>query len=149
MTDDDVEYCAKCGYSEFNDDGTESHADEKEYDHDFEYEEEDEGTTLEDVNNFLDTANKGLDFYNKLKKQTQPTQPETTPENVIAHLEVGRMSEEYRRKEPAKQEDLKLKNQSDAKIEKRHKETMKWTKIGIGVGAIVAVILGIVAIIFN
>jgi len=27
MTDDDEEYCAKCGYSKFNEDGTESHAD--------------------------------------------------------------------------------------------------------------------------
>jgi len=39
-SDEDEEYCAKCGYAEFDEDGNETHADKDEYDHDFEYEED-------------------------------------------------------------------------------------------------------------
>jgi len=51
-SDEDEEYCAKCGYSEFNEDGTRSHDDEEEYDHDFELEED--SLTLQDVKEGLD-----------------------------------------------------------------------------------------------
>jgi len=69
MTDDDEEYCAKCGYSEFNEDGTRSHDDEEEYDHNFEYEED--GPTLQDVDKGLDVLNKGIDVWNKLTRPSK------------------------------------------------------------------------------
>lgn len=55
MTDsDEEEYCAKCGDSEFDEDGKKTH-DYEPYDHDFVYE-EDEGITLDDVKEVADTA---------------------------------------------------------------------------------------------
>jgi len=145
MTDD--EYCEVCGKHE-DDCDCEEYCDNCDKPID-DCECEEESTTLEDVDKILDTANKGLDFLNKLKKQSEPPQPKITPENVIAHLEVGRMAEEYKRKEKARKEETKIEKRSDAKIAKRHNETIKWTKIGIVVGTIVAIILGTVAIIFN
>jgi len=144
MADDDEEYCAKCGYSEFNDDGTESHADEKEYDHDFEYEEEDEGTTLEDVKEFADTVKSLAEAGKAVKEVLQPSK--------INPLELT--SDRFKVPPPIEKVrdlkiDLKLPEHPDTKAEKRHNETMKWTKIGIVVGAVVAIILGTVAIIFS
>lgn len=134
-SDDDVEYCAKCGYSEFNEDGTRSHDDEEEYDHNFEYEEVEEPVTLADVKEGLDVLDKGIDVWNKLTKK--PDQPSLDP-NKFKYVPS-----------PPKISDLKLPEHSDKKAEKRHKETIKWTKIGIAIGAVVTIILGTVAIIFN
>jgi len=131
---EDEEYCAKCGDSEFDEDGNETHLDEEEYDHDFEPE-EDESITLEDVKEGLDVLDKGIDVWNKLTNK--PDHPELNP-NKFKYIPPS-----------PKISDLKLTENTDAKVEKRHKETIKWTKIGIGVGAIVAIILGITAIIIN
>jgi len=133
---DDEEYCAKCGDSEYDEDGNETHLDEDEYDHDFEYEEEvEEPVTLADVKEGLDVLDKGIDVWNKLTNK--PNQPSLDP-NKFKYVPP-----------PPKISDLKLPEHPDKKAEKRHKENLKWTKIGIGVGAIVAIILGTVAIIFN
>lgn len=132
---DDEEYCANCGYAKYDEDGNETHLDEDEYDHDFESEEE--STTLEDINNLLDTANKGLDFYNKIKKQSEPSRLELNPNKFNT---TSPQPESFFRKSL---------DPLDAKEDKRHKETIKWTKIGIFAGAIVATILGVTAIIFG
>ena len=55
IMEDEDEYCAVCGDSEFDEDGYETHEDEDEYDHDFVYE-EDYGLTLDDVKELADTA---------------------------------------------------------------------------------------------
>lgn len=133
MTDDDEEYCAKCGYAEFNEDGTESHADEDEYDHDFEP--EDDSLTLQDIDKSLDVLDKGIDVWNKLTKK--PDQPSLDP-NKFKYVPP-----------PPKILDLKLPEHSDKKAEKRHKENIKLQKIAIITGAVIAIILGIVAIVFN
>lgn len=134
MTDDE-EYCAKCGYSEFNKDGTRSHDDEEKYDHNFEYEEVEEPVTLADVKEGLDVLDKGIDVWNKLTKK--PDQPSLDP-NKFKYVPP-----------PPKISDLKLPEHSDKKAEKRHKENIKLQKIAIITGAAVAIILGIIAIIFN
>ena len=64
-SDDEDEYCAKCGDSEFDEDGNETHADEEEYDHNFEYEEK--PVTLSDVKEGLDVLDKGIEVWKKLK----------------------------------------------------------------------------------
>ena len=69
MTDDDEEYCVECGDAEFDEEGNETHADEEEYDHDFELEEE--SSTLQDVKEGLDVIDKGIDVWNKLKKELE------------------------------------------------------------------------------
>jgi len=137
MTDDDVEYCAKCGDAEFNEDGTESHADEKEYDHDFEPE---EPTTLEDVKEFADTVKTIAEAGKAIKELTQPSKIDPSELNP----------NRFKIPPPiAKVPDLEIAEHPDAKAEKRHKENIKLQKIAIITGAIVATILGIVAIIFN
>jgi len=127
MTDDDEEYCAKCGYAKFNEDGTESHADEKEYDHDFEPE-EDDGLTLQDIDKGLDVLDKGIDVWNKITKSELSANRFKVPPPPIDKIP-----------------DLEIAEPPDAKAEKRHKEIMKWTKIGF----IVATALTIAAIVFN
>ena len=137
MTDED-EYCAKCGDAEFDEDGSETHADDEEYDHDFEYEEE--STTLEDVKEFADTVKSLAEAGKAVKEVLQPSK--------IDHPELNPNKFKYIPPTP-KISDLKLPEHSDVKAEKRHKENLKWTKIGIGAGAVVAIILGITAIIIN
>jgi len=132
MTDDDVEYCAKCGYAKFNEDGTESHADEEEYDHDFEPE-EDDSLTLQDIDKGLDVLDKGIDVWNKLTRPSKIDPSELTSDRFKVPPPI------------AKVRDLELGEHPDVKAEKRHKEIMKWTKIGF----IVATALTIAAIIFN
>ena len=127
---EDEEYCDECG----------KHKDDCEC-------EEEESTTLEDINNLLDTATKGLNFLDKLKKQTQPDPNEfkidpskIIPDNVMATLGVAHATEQHQKREQVKLDEQKK--------ERRHKETIKWAKVSIGVGAIV-VILGVTAIIFG
>jgi len=112
MTDDDEEYCAKCGYSKFNEDGTESHADEKEYDHDFEPE-EDDGLTLQDIDKGLDVLDKGIDVWNKITKSELSANRFKVPPPI------------------EKVRDLEINEHPDVKAEKRHKQMMKLGIIGI------------------
>ncbi len=133
MADDDVEYCAKCGYAEFNEDGNESHADEEEYDHDFEYEEE--ASPLENIKDLVDTVKSIAEAGKAVKELTQPSKIDPS------ELTVNR----FKVPPPPinKIPDLEIAEHPDAKVEKRHKQMMK---LGI-IGIIVAALLGIAAII--
>lgn len=128
MTDD--EYCAKCGDSEFDEDGNETHADEEEYDHDFEYEEK--SVTLEDVKEGLDVLDKGIDVWNKLTRPSKIDPSELNPNRFKAPPPIDKVP------------DLEIAEHPDVKAEKRHKQIIK---LGI-IAIIVAAIIGIVAI-FN
>ena len=58
MSDDEERFCARCGDSEFDDEGEETHIYD-DYDHDFVPEEEDEEqSTLEQVGELADTVKK-------------------------------------------------------------------------------------------
>ena len=131
MTDD--EYCAKCGDSEYDEDGNETHLDEEEYDHDFEYEEE--PTTLEDVKEFADTVKSLAEAGKAVKEVLQPSKIDPS------ELTVNR----FKVPPPPinKIPDLEITEHPDAKAEKRHKQMMK---LGI-IGIIVATLLGITALI--
>jgi len=125
---DDVEYCAKCGDAEFDEKGDETHADEEEYDHDFEPEEE--STTLEDIKDLADTVKSIAEAGSAVKKLTQPSK--------IDHSELN--PNRFKVPPPKfKFPDLGVLEHPDAKTEKRHRETIRWAKIGI----IVAVALGL------
>ena len=128
MTDD--EYCAKCGDSEFDEDGNETHADEEEYVHDFEYEEK--SVTLEDVKEGLDVLDKGIDVWNKLTRPSKIDPSELNPNRFKAPPPIDKVP------------DLEIAEHPDVKAEKRHKQIIK---LGI-IAIIVAAIIGIVAI-FN
>ena len=132
MTDDDVEYCAKCGDAEFDEDGNETHTDEEEYGHDFEPE---EPTTLEDVKEFADTVKSLAEAGKAVKELTQPSKIDPS------ELTVNR----FKVPPPPinKIPDLEIAEHPDAKAEKRHKQMMK---LGI-IGIIVATLLGIAALI--
>ena len=120
MTEDD-EYCAKCGDSEYDEDGNETHADEEEYDHDFEY--EDEPTTLEDVKEFADTVKSLAEAGKAVKEVLQPSKIDPS------ELTVNRF------KVPTppinKIPDLEITEHPDAKAEKSHKQMMKLGIMGI------------------
>lgn len=131
MTDDDEEYCAKCGDAEFDEDGFETHEDEEEYDHDFEPE---EPTTLEDVKEFADTVKSLAEAGKVVKELTQPSKIDPSELNP----------NRFKIPPPiAKVPDLEITEHPDAKAEKRHKQMMK---LGI-IGIIVATLLGIAALI--
>jgi len=138
MTDDEVECCAECGEPEFDEDGYETHLDEDEYDHDFEYEEE--VSPLEDIKEIADTVKSLAEAGKAVKEVLQPSKID--PSELTAN----------RFKVPppiAKVPDLEIAERPDVKIERRHKENIKWIKIGIVAGAVVTIILGTVAIFFN
>lgn len=79
-----------------------------------ECDDEEEGTTLQDVNNFLDTANKGLDFLDRLKKQPEPPQPKTLTNDEARF--IGQDIERKRRKKQQEDEiTKKMKKESDKK----------------------------------
>ena len=132
MTDDDIEYCAECGEPEFDEDGYETHLDEEEYDHDFEYKEK--SVTLSDVKEGLDVLDKGIDVWNKL---TRPSKIDPSQLRSDRFKDPKQTIDKY----PG----IEIAENPDAKAEKRHKEIMKWTKIGF----IVATTLTITVIIFN
>ena len=123
--DDDEEYCAKCGDSEYDEDGNETHLDEEEYDHDFEPE-EDDSLTLQDIDKGLDVLDKGIDVWNKISKSELSANRFKVPPPPINKIP-----------------DLEIAEHPDAKAEKRHKQMMK---LGI-IGIIVATLLGIAALI--
>ena len=131
MTDD--EYCAKCGDSEYDEDGNETHLDEEEYDHDFEYEEE--PTTLEDVKEFADTVKSLAEAGKAVKEVLQPSKIDPSELNVNRFKNPEPPIDAY--------PDLEITEHPDAKAEKRHKQMMK---LGI-IGIIVATLLGITALI--
>ena len=131
MTDD--EYCAKCGDSEYDEDGNETHLDEEEYDHDFEYEEE--PTTLEDVKEFADTVKSLAEAGKAVKEVLQPSKIDPSELNVNRFKNPEPPIDAY--------PDLEITEHPDAKAEKRYKQTMK---LGI-IGIIVATLLGIAALI--
>jgi len=124
--DEEEEYCAKCGDLEYDDDGNETHADENEYDHDFVYEEEDNGLTLDDVKNVADTVKSIAEAGEAVKKFTKT---ETSRPSIWE--EAGR--------DPNRT--------VDKKQEKRHRDTIKWTKIGIIVAIVLALIFGVPSLI--
>jgi len=121
---DDYEYCAKCGDAEFDDNGKETHADEEEYDHDFVYEDdEEEPLTLKGIKDIADTI-KSVAEAGKVLKNI----PEIPPK-------------------PSRWEESGRDTQSDTKHEKRHREAIKWVKISIAVGIVLALIFGIPSLI--
>jgi len=122
--DDEEEFCAVCGDSEFDDEGYETHTDEKKYDHDFEYEEdeEEEPLTLKDVKDLADAA-KSIAEAGKVLKNI----PQIPPK-------------------PSRWEESGRDTQSDTNHEKRHREAIKWVKISIAVGIVLALIFGIPAL---
>lgn len=125
MTEDnEEEFCSVCGDSEFDEDGKETHADEKKYDHDFEYEEEEEEPlTLRNVKDIADTIKSVVEAGKVLKNI-----PQIPPK-------------------PSRWEESGRDTQSDTKQEKRHHETIKWTKITIIVAVALALIFGIPSLI--
>jgi len=133
MTDD--ENCSICGDPEFDEDGNETHLDEEEYDHDFEPE---EVTTLEDVKEFADTVKSLAEAGKAVKELTQPSKIDPS-ELTVNRFKIPTID---------KMPDLEIAEHPDVRIEKRHKEIIKWIKIGTVV-AIVTIIVGITAIIFN
>lgn len=133
MTDD--EYCAKCGDSEYDEDGNETHLDEEEYDHDFEYEEE--PTTLEDVKEFADTVKSLAEAGKAVKEVLQPLKIEPS------ELRADRFKIPPPKISDFKMPDLEIAEHPDAKNERRHKQNIKLQKIAI----ISGVVIGITAII--
>jgi len=132
MTDDEVEYCAECGEPEFDEDGYETHLDEDEYDHDFEYEEE--VSPLEDIKDLVDSVKSLAEAGKAVKELTQPSKIDPS------ELTVNR----FKIPSPInKIPDLEIAEHPDAKAEKRHKQMMK---LGI-ISIIVATLLGIAALI--
>ena len=124
MTDSDKkEYCDKCGNPEFDKDGYKTH-DYEPYDHDFVYEEEEEEpVTLKGIKNIADTIKSVVEAGKVLKNI-----PEIPPK-------------------PSRWEESGRDVQSDTKHEKRHHETIKWTKITIIVAIVLALIFGIPSLI--
>ena len=131
-SDEDEEYCAKCGDSEYDEDGNETHLDEEEYDHDFEYEEE--PATLDDVKEFADTVKSLAEAGKAVKEVLQPSK-----------IDPSELSSNRFKIPPPKfkMPDFELAPHPDVKAEKRHKQM---TKLGI-IGIIVATLLGIAALI--
>jgi len=123
---EDEEICSVCGDPEYDNDGYETHADEEEYGHDFEPK-KDDSLTLQDVKEGLDVLDKGIGIWNKITKSELSANRFKIPPPMD------------------KVPDLEIAEHPDAKAEKRHKEIMKWTKIGF----IVATALTITAIVFN
>jgi len=140
MTDDEVEYCAECGEPEFDEDGYKTHLDEDEYDHDFEPE---EVTTLEDVKEFADTVKSLVEAGKAVKEVLQP--PKIDP----SELRSDRFKNPPPKISDFKMPEINIIASPEAKAEKRHRENIKLTKIGIVVGAVVTIILGTLAIILN
>jgi len=132
MTDDEVEYCAECGEPEFDEDGYETHLDEDEYDHDFEYEEE--VSPLEDIKEIADTVKSLAEAGKAVKELTQPSKIDPS-ELTVNRFKVPPPID--------KVPDLEINEHPDVKTEKRHKQMMK---LGI-IGIIVATLLGIAALI--
>jgi len=127
-SDEDEEYCDECG--ELEDD----------------CECEEESTSMNDV---LDGVKKGLDLVKTYKEITQPN----SPNEIMKRVETERMSnylqEGYERQQRISKTNIQQQTEKNEKEERRHKENLKWTKIGICVAAMVATILGVTAIIFN
>ena len=105
-------------------------------DHDFEYEEED-STTLQDLKEGLNVLDKGIDVWNKLTRPSKIDPSELTSNRFKVPPPI------------AKVRDLEIAEHPDVKVERRHKENVKWIKIGIVAGAVVTIILGTAAIFFN
>ena len=140
-SDGDDEYCAKCGDSEYDEDGNETHADEEEYDHDFEYEEE--PTTLEDVKEFADTVKSLAEAGKAVKEVLQPSKIDPS------QLRSDRFKNPPPKISNFEMPEINIIPSPEAKAEKRHRENIKLTKISIVIGAVVAIILGTLAIILN
>jgi len=122
MSDEDERYCAVCGDGEFDDDGKPSH-DYEPYDHDFEPEED--GITSDDVKKGLDILGKGLDVYKKYKSLNESKSQSITPP-----------------KQPDKEIHKKLTNIHDSIQEGKKIERKRWM-VGIGVGAVITIIIAI------
>jgi len=146
---DDVEYCAECGDPEFDEDGNETHADEDEYDHDFEPEsdEEDEGLTLDDVKKGADTlasvakaakAFKDLSDDNKPKKEYHET---STPRPPAPDQRKPGWWGRYVLKPRKEKSDVEKKlDRIEKKIEHGEKRQNRKWYIGIGIAMGLAII---------
>lgn len=111
--------------------------DEDEEDEDDEDEEdEDDSLTLQDIKDGLDVVDKGIDVWNKLKKQSSH-ELELDPNKF----------KNYRSKPKPKIENFELAEHPDVKVEKRHKEIIKWTKVAIIIGGIIGVITIIIQLV--
>lgn len=120
----------------------EDEEDEEEEDDD---EEEDDNLTLHDIKDGLDVLDKGIDVWNKLKKTTSNEYPKP---HSINELDLD--SNRFRRLTPEpkpKIENFELAEHPDAKVEKRHKEIIKWAKVAIIVGGIIGVITIIIQLV--
>ncbi|PBO84994.1 MAG: hypothetical protein COA77_06385 [Thaumarchaeota archaeon] len=128
MTED--EDCAECGDPEFDKDGNETHLDEEEYDHDFEAE---EPTTLEDVKEFADTVKSLVEAGKAVKELTRPSKINYSEPSIDRFKTTESKVSDF------KISDIKI-THPEEESKKRHKETIKWAKIGIAVGAIIGII---------
>jgi len=122
--------------------------DEEEEDTDDEEEEdEEEGTTLGDVKEFLDVANKGMDFLNKVKKFNQPRlDPYKFAQNNRRAREEQKRLMENADKTKAELErqkifdDLSKTHHEEAKKKHRKEKKDAWIKyIAIGISAIIGI----------
>ena len=150
--DDDVEYCAECGDPEFDEDGNETHADEDEYDHDFELEsdEEDEGLTLDDVKKGADTltsiakaakAFKDLSDDNKPKKGYRET---STPRPSVPDQRKPGWWGSYVLKPRKEKSEVEEKlGKIEKKIDHGHKSQNRKWYIAIGIGFVIAVVIAL------
>jgi len=136
MVDDDEEYCEVCGKHE-DDCDCEEYCDNCDKPIDDCECEEDDGPILQDIDKGLDVLNKGIDVWNKLTRPSKIDPSELNADRFKVPPPIDKIP------------DLELGELPDVKVEKRHKENIKLQKIAIITGAVVAIILGIVAIIFN
>ena len=155
--DDDEEFCAKCGESEFDDEGNKTHVDKEKYDHDFVYEEdEDDGLTLDDVKDVADTASSVFKATKAFKDLSDGPKPgkgfwETgTPRPPAPEQKKpgtwGRYVLRLRKpkSEVAKSKVEKSLDMIEEKIEHGHKSQNKKWYVAIGI----AVALGIIGFVF-
>lgn len=118
---------------------------EEEYEEEDEDDDEDNNLTLQDIKDGLDVVDKGIDVWNKLKKQSNN---EFTKHPSINEIDLD--PNKFRRPTPEpkpKIENFELAEHPDIKVEKRHKEIIKWAKIAIVIGGIIGVITIIIQLV--
>ena len=163
---DDVEYCAECGDPEFDKDGIETHADEDEYDHDFELgeeieengdnEDENDGITMDDIKKGADTLTSVAKAAKAFKDLTDDATSKQT-RNKYGFTTTPRPPHDERKSHTVKIMEYfgrtsksDNKNKLEGKIDKLSKkidhghksQNQKWY-IGIGIGVVIAIILAV------
>jgi len=154
-SDDDMEYCAKCGDPEYDKDGDSSH-DYEPYDHDFVYEKEedeaDEGqSTLEQVGEFADTVKKLAEAGKAIKKFTKTETPRPSSSFVNDSSYPGFIESPQRPSrwtEAGRDSNAEVKKKLD-RLEEHHKKGSRNAKTYLGVTIVVGIILTIIALSFS